>query len=332
MSKQEFDKEKLLENAVHSIQLGVHDYQLCSGTEIRALSSARNLFAGMLLIFKYRIASFASTPAEAVALIYKPKSIVPKIGATGIEWIPILESNKTIDFRMIGERLDSLGVKTDWKKVTTLQHCRNALEHLHPNHGIGEIQRFISELFPILRSFIEDELRRSPAELLGDAWQMLLQTHDFYAQAMHVAVNSWKEAGIKPHAFSVLSTCHCPSCGSKLLQPHPIDIQNGKFGKKDFRFQCVKCNYSSILIGLIEDKMYDSDGLRDGPEEDVHCPACHSMRYDGVVCSDCGLTPHMPLCKGCFEPLTIYESEHGRLCDACSYHQMVDEEFEPHIT
>lgn len=54
------DVQKLHENALTSIRLGVEDFERCSGAAgdpARALSAVRNLFAGVLLLFKYKIAS-----------------------------------------------------------------------------------------------------------------------------------------------------------------------------------------------------------------------------------------------------------------------------------
>lgn len=60
---QKFDPDKLKTNALTSIRLGVEDFtrsQLTEGGDPdRALSALRNLFAGILLLFKYRIATEA---------------------------------------------------------------------------------------------------------------------------------------------------------------------------------------------------------------------------------------------------------------------------------
>jgi hypothetical protein len=47
---QEEEVMDLLENAVHSIQVGVEDYGI--GSSSRLLSAARNVHAGILLLFK----------------------------------------------------------------------------------------------------------------------------------------------------------------------------------------------------------------------------------------------------------------------------------------
>ncbi|PYD84408.1 hypothetical protein DNF23_54715, partial [Pseudomonas syringae pv. pisi] len=76
------DKKKVLDNAVTSIQLGIEDYQLSqgkSGNPHRAVSAARNLFAGvlLLLLFKYKISTLAESPEHAASLIYKARKFKP---------------------------------------------------------------------------------------------------------------------------------------------------------------------------------------------------------------------------------------------------------------
>ena len=51
------DADKLYDNAIASIQLGIEDFQLSQQPDnsLRTLSSIRNLYAGLLLLFKYKI-------------------------------------------------------------------------------------------------------------------------------------------------------------------------------------------------------------------------------------------------------------------------------------
>lgn len=48
-------ENKLLENAKYSIQLGIEDYRLAKENPIRNISSIRNIFAGLLLLYKYKL-------------------------------------------------------------------------------------------------------------------------------------------------------------------------------------------------------------------------------------------------------------------------------------
>lgn len=48
-------ENKLLENAKYSIQLGIEDYRLAKQNPIRNISSIRNIFTGLLLLYKYKL-------------------------------------------------------------------------------------------------------------------------------------------------------------------------------------------------------------------------------------------------------------------------------------
>lgn len=68
MAMPALDAEKLKENALTSIRLGIEDFQRSrlsleqNGDPARALSAIRNLFAGVLLLFKYKIATSVDDP------------------------------------------------------------------------------------------------------------------------------------------------------------------------------------------------------------------------------------------------------------------------------
>ncbi len=92
----ELDAEKLKENALTSIRLGIEDFQRSQlakdqgGDPARALSAVRNLFAGILLLFKYKIAVSVDDPDDASVLIFNPPEVLPQAdGNGGIEWKPV---------------------------------------------------------------------------------------------------------------------------------------------------------------------------------------------------------------------------------------------------
>lgn len=134
------DATKLRENALTSIRLGVEDFErsrLSSNTRgdpARALSAIRNLFAGVLLLFKYKIATCVDDPADAAALIFNPPEILPHSdGSGGIAWVPAGKFKiTTIDVGTIQKRFDAFDIEVDWAVIEKLQGCRNHLEHLHP--------------------------------------------------------------------------------------------------------------------------------------------------------------------------------------------------------
>lgn len=183
------DAAKLRENALTSIRLGVEDFERCrhpGGDPARALSAIRNLFAGVLLLFKYKIATCVDDPADAAALIFNPPEVLPHSdGDGGVEWGPVGKFKPTtIDVGTIQKRFEAFEIDVDWAVIEKLQACRNHLEHLHPAHTLGEVADFVAELFPVLRDFIQTELEESPAAILGDAWQLMLLHHNFFREGL----------------------------------------------------------------------------------------------------------------------------------------------------
>lgn len=319
------DKEKVLGNAVVSIQLGVQDYQMsvaAGGNPQRAISSARNLFAGVLLLFKYKLASLAASPEHAATLIYKSRNFKPQLGDNGvIEWHPELERNQTIDTNGLKSYFTSLGIETDWAVVRTLQICRNDLEHLHPTHPIEEIKKFLLDLFPLLRDFITNELGENPATLLPGTWDVMLQNHAFFTQNLENAQAMWRDIGVPEHTMQMFSTCQCPNCGSHLLQPNRDDIDAPFiYSDSEFRYSCIACGHSDSFTELFteEVRLAKEDPFSDEPVV-IECDACGHATFDLEEghCQLCEYHREASRCEGCHFCLTPVEAEHSGKCDRC---------------
>lgn len=84
--------EKLKQNALKSIRLGMEDFQravnpvTADGDPERAFSAARNIFAGIFLLFKYGLALRVPKLEDVDALLFNPpKQVVPHPdGASGV--------------------------------------------------------------------------------------------------------------------------------------------------------------------------------------------------------------------------------------------------------
>lgn len=196
----ELDADKLKENSLNSIRLGIEDFQRTKttvdgkGDPARALSAVRNLFAGLLLLFKYKIAISVDNPKDAYELIFNPPEILPRPdGDGGVRWEPAGKFKKTtIDVVTIKKRFEGFGVDVDWSAIDKIQLCRNHLEHLHPENTLGELADFVADLFPILRDFIQFQIHEEPAALLGSAWQVMLAHHDFFSRIMEECSSAWE--------------------------------------------------------------------------------------------------------------------------------------------
>ncbi|WP_445672543.1 hypothetical protein [Pseudomonas inefficax] len=337
ITQQTLDKNKLLENAIISIQLGVEDYQLTQeGKPLRALSAARNLFAGVLLLFKYKIADLAESPEQAAQLIYRAKKIQPHKDANSkVKWSPECEKNRTIDYGEIKRYCQGLGIQANWKALETLQACRNDLEHLHPKHPLEEINKFLLDLYPILREFVADELSENPAALLGQAWEIMLKNHEFYSQNLADIRKSWAALRVTDSAQELLDTCSCRACGSKLLEPNQEDVEAGlPFDCSDFRYCCMACNQTEYLLEMLSETLKFAKEDPFSEEEVItDCGSCGAALFDLSEnrCHLCGHSHNPQRCEGCPRILERHEAEHGNLCDRCSEEARFDSEFDPTI-
>ncbi len=110
----------LLQNAVHSIRMGIEDYS--SDKTDRSLSAVRNSYAGVLLLAKERAAPNAD-PDEIIGARYKP---VPD-GAGSVTHL--LDGYRTIHFDTIGKRFKDFKLDIDQAALGDLNKIRNEIEH-----------------------------------------------------------------------------------------------------------------------------------------------------------------------------------------------------------
>ncbi|WP_024641839.1 hypothetical protein [Pseudomonas syringae] len=325
----QFNVDEILKNAVSSIQLGIEDYVLSRdtpGQTARALSAARNIYAGVLLLFKYKIASLAATPEEAKALIYIPETVLPHITESGaIAWSPTPHSRNTINTNMIEARLRSLGIYHDWAALGPLRDCRNALEHLHPTHPVSGIQASIAALFPMLSKFITYELEELPGALLGDAWPTMLDTHEFFKSCEAQIHQEWTDLQYPLAAIEFIKDSRCRACYSSLLKPLQEDVDNlVSIDTNDFRLQCYACGQVENAIPYLEgdfSDMHEDPFDRSDLEKIQECRLCLVRMYliTDSSCYWCGHETQWPKCARCELPVPEHVTNAGgRMCERCA--------------
>lgn len=331
------DAAKLRENALTSIRLGVEDFERCrhpEGDPARALSAIRNLFAGVLLLFKYKIATCVDDPDDAAALIFNPPEVLPHSdGDGGIDWLPVGKFKlTTIDVGTIQKRFEAFEIDVDWAVIEKLQACRNHLEHLHPAHTLGEVADFVAELFPVLRDFIQTELEESPAAILGDAWQLMLLHHQFFVDMSNRCEEAWTEAGVPEGMGPWRKKCKCPECASTLLAPVQENLDAGDTVEhNDNRFQtiCMACGCTVLIAPLIIDALEKNHGYdpRDGGEPSVECcNQCgrNTFLIHEQICLWCAAELEYTECEVCEDSLGQEDQDNNGLC---SYHAHSYEKF-----
>ena len=160
----------ILDNAIDSIVIGLEDYE--SKDERRLLSSVRNIFAGVILLFKYKLCELS--PPDTNDILIKQKIIMVTDGTGDIKWKG--EGSKTVNVYEIKKRLCTLDIKIDWKRLEEIQKHRNNIEHYYSSKSSQSAQRLISDSFILIRDFVADYLNEDPKELLGhEAWSVLIK-------------------------------------------------------------------------------------------------------------------------------------------------------------
>jgi hypothetical protein len=326
----ELDAQKLRVNALTSIRLGIEDFERCQqnlesgGDPARALSAVRNLFAGVLLLFKYKIAISVDDPNDAASLIFMPPEVLPQSdGDGGVEWAPVGKFRATtIDVGTIKKRFEGFGIEVDWKVIVKLQDCRNHLEHLHPATTLGEVADFVAELFPVLRDFIQTQLDEAPADILGHAWQTMLLHHNFFVDTRAQCKRAWTEAGVPGGMEPWLDESQCEECASLLLTPSQAFLDMGASVERDeatFEYRCLACGNTDLIAPLIIDtlnKAHDYDP-RDGEEPSIEsCLECgHEtfMIYE-QNCLWCKAELEYTECWVCEEGLRQDDQHNDGLC------------------
>lgn len=335
------DAKKLFDNAIISVQLGLEDFQLAQksedagGNPSRALSSVRNLYAGMLLLFKYRIAMSVDSEEDAYQLIFNPpmKVLPHPDGKGGVEWIPVGKfKSTTIDTYGIKERFDKFGIEVNWPVIEKLQECRNHLEHLHPQNTLGEVAGFVADLFPLIRDFIVNEIKASPTEVLGHHWEIMLKHHAFFLQQQKECLASWEDAGIPEGMVEYLNDCICADCGSKLIKASTESLDNELqvCDNDEFQYKCVSCecnsNFKPILIDSFERANFY--WIPDGDEPEYEdCASCRNGTFiiSEQECRWCGEGLDYNECKFCDEPLGQDDQINDGLCAYCYYKYTKDD-------
>jgi len=113
----------ILNNAIESLALGIEDYN--STDHRRLLSCTRNIFSGILLLFKSKLVELSPPGSDEVLIKQK---VVPILDPTGaLQWKG--SGKKTVDVQQIQDRFSGLGITVDWKRLDRINEYRNNIEH-----------------------------------------------------------------------------------------------------------------------------------------------------------------------------------------------------------
>lgn len=310
----------ILDNAVKSIQLGMEDFH--DSNPDRVLSSIRNLYAGILLLFKHRLLMLAPE-GEADALI--KSRVLPTLINGKIEWKG--KGKRTIDFQEIKERFDSLGLseRINWRNLEKVQNIRNDIEHLYSTSKNEVMKEAIANSLEAIIELSQNHFGILPADLLGqDCWSQMLQIKTVYDEELKRAQTSLESLDWGNIPFKkLIPLFKCIECGSSL-----VGVESGQDGEKvsDASYSCRACgegNYSKELLRRVVVEWGDAVAYERvtggaGPFRDT-CRGCGEETYlvDYETCLICDYELEYSDCWRCGESLSIEDQYLEGLCNLC---------------
>lgn len=308
----------ILQNALDSIALGIEDYELAETDARRFVSCTRNIFAGILLLFKYKLSDLSPENSDEVLIKQK---IIPKMEFDSLTWIG--DGNKTVDVQGIEERFKGLNIKVDWMRLRKIQKYRNDIEHYYTTNSSLAVQQMISDSFLVIVTFIAEYLHEDPKELLGeDVFNIMREIDEVYEQDKKICIAKFQTLKyFHPSIPEVLININCLECGSGFLNP----LKNNAYAEETL-YQCRSCNtefeYEKLVNTAFENKFSLSTRDIMNGEEDVSCgcPECGGffLYYDGI-CVVCGFENNL-ICEICDDKIHPSEVEvFEGCCTYCNY-------------
>ena len=311
----------LLENAAKSVRLGLEDFD--SEDDDRLLSAARNLHAGVILLYKEKLRRLSPEGTEEALLKKDVRPVIDDGGA--VTWVG--KGKKTVDIQQIKERFKTLNISADWARLDEVTNIRNDIEHYYTTGGRDAVRGIVSKSFLLFRDFVRAELDEDPRELVDEeAWSSMTEISDVYErerteceQAIHQF--EWTCAALKEAAAGTT----CPDCASALIEPIGDSV------RPDIR--CRSCGTTKFFEEFAEHAIrdyYAADNhisVKDGGDPVTGmCPNCtaDAYHYESQICAACGESAKHE-CRICSHPIVPDELEDDGLCGYCRHKMLKDD-------
>ncbi len=314
----------ILNNAVNSIVLGLEDYKLSD--KRRLISCTRNIFAGILLLFKHKLSVLSPKDSDEVLI---KQRVLPKKNSTGqIVWLG--KGKKTVDVQQIKERFESLGVNTHWDRIKKINEFRNDIEHYHSNLSKDAIRNLLSNSFIVIRDFITEELALDPRLLLGEnSWNILVSVAEVYQKEKETCNDEIDQIDWASDSFiEAIKEISCEGCGSGL-----ITIKKIEKNREDTILICKSCQTQYEYEEIVEQAItqyfsYESYlSFTDGNTIPlINCSECghDTYVYSEEQCLLCGSSfDHS--CGRCGTDIEPEEIDGSGFCGWCSHMMSKDD-------
>lgn len=313
--------DKLLQNAIDSIEIGIEDFKLSTQDERRIISCARNIFSGILLLFKYKLSQFSPD------LIVSRVGVKPTLNNGKFEWtIKVPEHGNTVDYQEIKDRLKALQIDLNWAGLDDLRIYRNEIEHYHSTISLQSLQEKIAKTFELVRYFIIHELEMQPEEIFKkQIWDILVCIHTDYETEKEKSIDELKQLDFyHEEIFNTISNHSCTDCGYDLITVQVHSKENHSADCASYLCKsCLKTwNYDDLIEGCLgkKYKLEWWDYGRYGAEPPVvDCPECGGQ-YDCIekFCYNCD-SEIQEICLDCGNSISASELEYAGFCGSCFY-------------
>lgn len=314
-------KNPLLKNAVESIQIGLEDYQDIDKDPRRKLSSTRNIYAGVLLLYKYKLQQLSQVNSNELLL----KEHYTSKKDTKTEFNKLIDIGKgktTVNVRQIKEYFESFKISIDTKLLDSLKEVRNNIEHYYTELKDNDVKEVITKAFHLFTEFCP-YIKREPINLIGKHyWEIMLNVSTFYNEERQKCLEnlktvSWRYKEVKNN----IEKLRCLHCYSELILA--VDVHK----KENSDFRCKVCGKTSTYKAMIGSSIAEAincyyEIANDGVEPPIgFCPTCCYDSYSLVErrCLACHCELEYNYCNVCDADLTLDEQELNGLCSYCAY-------------
>jgi hypothetical protein len=300
----------IINNAVDSISIGLEDFN--SPDSRRLISSTRNIFAGILLLFKYKLSLLSPQNSDEVLI---KQRIEPKISDDNmLTWMG--SGNKTVDVQEIKKRFSSLNIDVDWARFDKINKYRNEIEHYYSTQTKSSVESLISNSFIIIQNFIVTQLDEDPKILLGKkSWEKLVTVNEVHQKEKEMCIEELEKLDWEtPLLLESVIEFQCLDCGSDLITTCT---------KEGILCVCRSCEREYSYEEITKESLFQlySSYNSDGAEPELTtCPFCQeeSYLYYEEQCALCGeTTSHECIRCGCAIPAE--EISDDNLCGYCNY-------------
>lgn len=311
----------LANNAKGSISIGIEDYFFskdCTDPEkkkFRMISSVRNIYAGILLMFKELLLRKST---EGRCLIYKTMT-----HAVQILWQDGRQLNKdgkTINVQEIKKLFQEFNVHYDEEALNQLNTERNSLEHFSAEISDDYLEKLLISAHEIIINFVVNELQ-DPLEnwINSEQWHKIEMSYTLVRREQQRLLDSYNDFIFNSETESErMKESICPNCSSMLLEP--VNTATG------VKMKCQYCHKKYTPVDIIAQEHADDTHLmlRGGNATVGCCPNCGEKTLENDDDQDTYTCPHCEYtqsshCNLCGERIFLDEIDLLGDSETCCY-------------